>query len=193
MSFWVYLLRCSDGRYYTGHTEDLEVRLAQHQQGFSPNCWTYTRRPLELVWSETLPTRDEALVAERMVGGWSRAKKEGLIRGDWKLVSYLSCPPRDRVTRFSTSLETNGFGGSECPPSASTEHRLPLALSEHLHPLVSSEVEKAEVAKRDRTPTPNPLISSEVEKREVEKPNSPTPNPLASSEVEKPIPPATTQ
>ncbi|HEX8584354.1 MAG TPA: GIY-YIG nuclease family protein [Allosphingosinicella sp.] len=150
MSFWVYLLRCSDGRYYTGQTEDLDVRLAQHRQGYFPNCWTYTRRPLELVWSEAMPTRDEALVAERMVGGWSRAKKEALIRGDWSLVSFFSCPLRERVTRFSTSLETNGFGDSERSPPASTEH---------LHPLVSSEVEK-----RDPTRAPTPLASNEVEK-----------------------------
>lgn len=132
MSFWVYLLRCSDGRYYTGQTEDLDVRLAQHKQGFFPNCWTYKRRPLELVWSEALPTRDEALVAERIVGGWSRAKKEALIRGDWKLVAYLSCPPKERVTRFSssrfsTSLETSGSADSQLPAS---------------DPLASSEVEK---------------------------------------------------
>ena len=108
MPFWTYLLRCSDGRYYTGHTDDLDVRLAQHQQGYFRTCWTSKRRPVELVWSETFPTRDEALVAERMVGGWSRAKKEALIVGDWKLVSYLARPPRERGSGFSTALETNG-------------------------------------------------------------------------------------
>jgi predicted GIY-YIG superfamily endonuclease len=144
MSFWVYILRCSDGRYYTGQTDDLDVRLAQHQQGFFANCWTFKRRPLELVWSEALPTRDEALAADRMVGGWSRAKEEALIRGNWKLVSYLSCPPAERVTRFSTSLETNGGG---------------LKPGEHSPPLASSEVEKPNPAA-----SPPPLASSEVEK-----------------------------
>jgi len=139
MAFWTYLLRCSDSRFYTGHTEDLEVRLAQHQQGFFQTCWTYKRRPVELAWCETFPTRDEALTAERIVGGWSRSKKEALIRGDWKLVSFLACPPNERATRFpasgesrfSTALETNG-----------RELDTP-------KPFVSSEVEKHEVEKRE--------------------------------------------
>ena len=112
MAFWTYMLRCSDGRYYTGQTEDLDVRLAQHQQGYFRTSWTYKRRPVELAWCETFPTRDEALTAERMVGGWSRAKKEALIRGDWAHISVLARPPRERLSAsngFSTSLETNGF------------------------------------------------------------------------------------
>ena len=63
---------------------------------------------MTLVWSENFGSRIEALEAERMVGGWSRAKKEALIAGDWSLVSFLAKPPRER---FSTSLETNGGGG----------------------------------------------------------------------------------
>ncbi len=125
MAFWTYLLLCADGRYYTGPTEDLDVRLAQHQQGSFPNCWTYPRRPVELVWSEAFPTRDEALVTERMVGEWSRAKKEALIRGDWTLVSVLACPPKERVARFSTSLETNGVGEIGKEPFASSEVEKP--------------------------------------------------------------------
>jgi putative endonuclease len=125
MAFWCYMLRCSDGRYYTGHTEDLEVRLAQHKQGYFRTCWTFKRRPVELVWSEAFPTRYEALEAERMVGGWSAAKKEALIRGDWTMVSYLARPPRERQARFSTSLETNG-----------------VEIQNRTSPLVSSAVEK---------------------------------------------------
>ncbi|NNM77953.1 GIY-YIG nuclease family protein [Sphingomonas sp. ID1715] len=113
MAFWCYMLRCADSRYYTGHTEDLEVRLAQHQQGYFRACWTYKRRPVELVWCEAFPTRHEALEAERVVGGWSKLKKEALIRGDWTMVSHLARPPRERHTRFSTSLETNGVGEAE--------------------------------------------------------------------------------
>ena len=122
MAFWTYMLRCSDGLYYTGHTEDLEIRLAQHQQGYFRNCWTFERRPVELVWCEAFPSRYEALEAERRVGGWSRAKKEALIRGDWSRVSHLSRPPTERQARFSTSLETNG--GEKKPthtPFASSE------------------------------------------------------------------------
>ena len=137
MPFWTYLLRCSDGRYYTGHTEDLDVRLAQHQQGYFRSCWTFKRRPVELVWSQAFPTRDEALVAERMVGGWSRAKKMALIRGDWNMVSYLARPPKERGPCFSTSLETSG--GVAASPQAKPFPQ---------QPSVSSEVEKRAVEKR---------------------------------------------
>ena len=106
MSFSVYILRCADGRYYTGHTDDLERRVAEHQNGGFCS-FTSVRRPVELVFQEAFPTRIEALEAERRIGGWSRAKKEALIRGDWKSVSAFSRPPSER---FSTSLETNGVG-----------------------------------------------------------------------------------
>ena len=83
------MLRCADGSYYTGHTEDFERRIAQHQSGAIPGD-TRNRRPLTLVWSENFSTREEALAAERQVKGWSRAKKEALIAGAWDEVSRLA-------------------------------------------------------------------------------------------------------
>ena len=103
MQFWVYLLRCADGSYYAGHTEDLEGRLWQHQQGICCD-WTKRRRPVELVWCESAPTRYEALAFERRIKRWTRAKKEALIAGDWDRVGWLARPPRERP---STSLRTN--------------------------------------------------------------------------------------
>ena len=82
MTFWVYILRCSDGSYYTGQTEDLETRIAQHVSGAMPECYTFKRRPLELVFSQEFPSREEALASERQIKGWSRRKKEAMIRGD---------------------------------------------------------------------------------------------------------------
>jgi len=89
MGFWTYILRCADGCYYTGHTDDLEVRLAAHQDG-TYGGYTRRRRPVVLVFWEEFPTRDEAFTAERQIKGWSRAKKEALIAGDWALISQLS-------------------------------------------------------------------------------------------------------
>jgi predicted GIY-YIG superfamily endonuclease len=88
MSFWVYILECSDGSYYVGHTDNMEVRVAQHQTG-TFGGYTYFRRPIKVVFSEMLPTRDEAFAAERRIKGWTRAKKEALIARDWNLVSQL--------------------------------------------------------------------------------------------------------
>ena len=104
MSFWVYVLRCADSRYYTGHTDHLERRLAEHQHGGFCD-FTSRRRPVTLMWSETFGTRLEALEAERRIKPWSRAKKEALFRSDWAALSHFARPPGERP---STSLGTNG-------------------------------------------------------------------------------------
>ncbi len=89
MSFWVYILRCSDGSYYTGHTDALEKRIAEHELGAVPG-YTSKRRPVKLVYSCNFETREEALGAELAVKGWSRATKEALVRGDWSALTELS-------------------------------------------------------------------------------------------------------
>jgi len=88
-SFHVYILRCSDGSYYTGHTDDLESRLGAHQQG-TFSGYTSRRRPVELVYSCEFASRAETLEMERRIKGWSRRKKEALIEGDWALLQRLS-------------------------------------------------------------------------------------------------------
>jgi predicted GIY-YIG superfamily endonuclease len=103
MQFWVYILRCSDGSYYTGHTDALEQRLAQHREGLGSD-WTRSRRPIELVWCSDAPTREEALAFERRVKNWSRVKKEAMMAGDWARVGHFARPPSERP---STSLGTN--------------------------------------------------------------------------------------
>ena len=95
MQFWVYLLRCANGSYYAGHTDKLEGRLWQHDQGICCE-WTRRRRPVELVWCEAVPTRDEAIAFERRIKGWTRAKKEALIAGDWNRIGWLARPPHER-------------------------------------------------------------------------------------------------
>jgi predicted GIY-YIG superfamily endonuclease len=93
--FWVYLLRCTDGSYYAGHTDNLEARLWQHREGLCCD-WTRRRRPVELLWCEAAPTREEALAFERRIKGWTRAKKEALIAGDWHGLNWLSRAPHER-------------------------------------------------------------------------------------------------
>ena len=87
--FYTYLLRCCDGTYYAGHTDDLDQRMAQHATG-ALGGYTSRRLPITLVWSDRFLSRDEAFAAERKLKGWSRAKKEALIAGDWDLVSQLA-------------------------------------------------------------------------------------------------------
>ena len=89
LAYYVYMLRCSDGSYYVGHTNDLEHRLAAHERG-AIEGYTLSRRPVELVFSDQFSTRQEAFHRERQIKGWSRAKKEALIKGDWDGLVELS-------------------------------------------------------------------------------------------------------
>jgi len=87
--FFVYMLRCADGSFYVGHTDELERRVAQHTAGEIPG-YTHERRPVQLVWAQETATREEALAGELRVKGWSRAKKQALVAGDWDKVSALA-------------------------------------------------------------------------------------------------------
>jgi tRNA/rRNA methyltransferase len=59
MAFYVYTLRCSDNSYYTGHTDNLEARLAGHQSG-QIQGYTLSRRPVQLVFTAQFSSRQEA-------------------------------------------------------------------------------------------------------------------------------------
>ena len=89
MTCYGYMLRCSDGSYRVGHTNDLEQRLAAHESG-AIEGYTLSRHPVELVFSDRFSTRLEAFHRERQINGWSRAKKEALIKGDWDGLVELS-------------------------------------------------------------------------------------------------------
>jgi putative endonuclease len=86
----IYILRCSDGSYYTGITRrPVEERVSEHALGLHDG-YTFTRRPLTLVHAESYDRIDEAIAAERRIKGWSRAKKEAYIRGDFEALTALS-------------------------------------------------------------------------------------------------------
>lgn len=82
MTYARYILICSDGTYYTGLTIDLEGRIHDHETGTRSESYTYSRRPVKLVWSIFTESYQEAFQWEHKIKGWSRAKKEALIRGD---------------------------------------------------------------------------------------------------------------
>jgi len=73
---------------FFGHTEDLEVRMAEYKIGNLPTVGKYVakRLPVELVFCDTASTRYDAVAAERQLKGWSRKKKEALINGGWEAV-----------------------------------------------------------------------------------------------------------
>ena len=90
MAFVTYILQCSDGSFYTGHTDNLEQRLNQHQTGDIAGCYTVKRRPVVLKWCQEFSTREEAFQAERQIKGWSRRKKQALIDQDWEALSLVA-------------------------------------------------------------------------------------------------------
>ncbi len=87
---YVYLLKCSDGTYYTGVTSNLESRMFKHDSGFYPDCYTYKRRPLELVFYAEFTDINAAILVEKQIKKWSRAKKEALINGDYEALVNLA-------------------------------------------------------------------------------------------------------
>jgi len=90
MGAFIYILRCSDGSYYTGSTRaSLEERMAQHDSGVFGG-YTATRRPVKLVFHEEFERITDAIAAERQIKNWSRAKKEVLIRGDFVALRLLA-------------------------------------------------------------------------------------------------------
>jgi putative endonuclease len=100
MSAWVYILSCSDGSYYTGTTRtDLDTRLAQHQSGEFEG-YTARRRPVQLVYSEYFERIADAIASERKIKGWSRAKKQALIDGDFDRLKALAKPHPSRRARY---------------------------------------------------------------------------------------------
>ena len=91
MSIYIYMLRCADNSYYVGSATgcDLLIRINQHNAGTFPG-YTFSRRPVTLVWSEHFERITDGIAMERRLKGWSRAKKEALIRGDWDGVRRLA-------------------------------------------------------------------------------------------------------
>jgi putative endonuclease len=90
MNIYVYMLRCSDGSYYVGLTRaGLEKRIGEHNAGVLRG-YTASRRPVELVWQQDFQRLTDAIVCERRLKGWRRAKKEALIRGDYEALKELA-------------------------------------------------------------------------------------------------------
>jgi putative endonuclease len=99
----VYILRCRDNHYYVGSTRgSLERRVSEHNAGIVDG-YTRPRRPVTLVYSQWFERMTEAFAAERQLKGWSRAKKEALIAGDFTLLPELARNRQGREPHPSTS------------------------------------------------------------------------------------------
>ena len=117
MAFYVYILKCADGAYYTGHTDNPEVRLAAHHQA-QTDSWVSKRLPVELVFIESASTREEALAFEQQIKRWSRVKKEALIARDW-----------ERLKLFAMNYSEPPVHGSTSSPRTETERAVSAAFT----------------------------------------------------------------
>ena len=91
MPAFCYILRCADGSYYVGSTkaESVDQRVGEHNAGIFVG-YTSSRRPVSLVWAQQFDRIDDAFFLERQIKGWSRAKKEALIHGEWDALTLLA-------------------------------------------------------------------------------------------------------
>src|ERR1700677_348918 len=87
----IYILRCADSSYYTGITRrSVDERVSEHAQRIIHGCYTHSRRPVKLVFAEHYERIDEAIAGERRINGWSRAKKEAYMRGEFPTLVELA-------------------------------------------------------------------------------------------------------
>ena len=89
-NYYVYILECHDGFYYTGVTNNLERRMWEHQTGYNKECYTYKRRPVELKYAEHFSDINTAIAWEKQLKGWSKKKKQALFNENWKEIQRLA-------------------------------------------------------------------------------------------------------
>ena len=89
-NYYVYIVECKDGSYYTGITNDLDRRLWEHNTGYDEKCYTYNKRPVKLKYDEHFTNVHSAIAFEKQIKGWSGKKKEALFKNDWKEISRLA-------------------------------------------------------------------------------------------------------
>ena len=85
----MYILKCSDETFYVGSTRDLHGRFEMHQAG-KGSAYTRRRRPVTLVYAQQFESVAEAFALEKQVQGWSHAKRQALIDGDFERIKQLS-------------------------------------------------------------------------------------------------------
>jgi putative endonuclease len=84
------MLRCIDGSFYVGVTNDIVRRFAEHTMGWNPKAYTHMRRPVVLVYCDEFQRIDEAIAFEKRLKKWSHAKKRAFADRDWPMLKRLS-------------------------------------------------------------------------------------------------------
>ena len=109
MKGYLYILECADGNYYTGSTTDIATRFIQHQQGDGSN-FTRNRLPVKLVYIEIFEFIEAAFKREKQIQGWSRIKKEALIKNLHQTLHKLSECQNKTNSKYFKSLDEFEMG-----------------------------------------------------------------------------------
>jgi len=94
--YYVYMLRCFDGTFYVGVTNNVERRVAKHDYGTFPTCYTYNRRPLRLVSVSEFHWVEEAIAFEKRLKSWSHRKKRAFAEQKWPDLTRYARGPNKR-------------------------------------------------------------------------------------------------
>jgi putative endonuclease len=105
--YYVYIVQCKDGFYYTGISNNLEKRISEHNEGKDIFSFTYKRRLVTLKYFEHFTDVKQAIAREKQLKGWSRAKKEALFHQDYNLLRELS---KARVRQTNAATLRRGSG-----------------------------------------------------------------------------------
>lgn len=109
MKGYVYILKCSDGKFYTGSTVNLEKRLWEHQNGFGAN-FTKKSLPVELMYVEEFSEIEKAYMREKQIQGWSHKKKVALIERNFEKVhEFAKCKNETSSKNMSPSTTAQGM------------------------------------------------------------------------------------
>lgn len=89
-TYYIYILKCSDGLLYTGFTNDIERRVKEHQFGLNKSSFTHNRRPVELIFHQVFNDVNQAIYFEKKIKKWSAKKKLALANGNFDLLKLLA-------------------------------------------------------------------------------------------------------
>ncbi|MFY0630113.1 MAG: GIY-YIG nuclease family protein [Flavobacteriaceae bacterium] len=89
-AYYVYILKCSDDFLYTGITNNIERRFEEHQKGLNKSCYTFKRRPLELIFDQVFNDVEQAIYFEKKIKKWSSKKKLAIANDNFDMLEILS-------------------------------------------------------------------------------------------------------
>lgn len=119
---YVYILKCADDSYYTGITNNIELRLSQHNNGVITDSYTCHRKPVKMVYCEIFNEYLKAIEWEKRIKGWTRRKKEALINNEWdKLKEFSKCTNETKAIPKSTTSPFDSAQGDT--PTQKANHQ----------------------------------------------------------------------